>query len=287
MTDILSRINAAVNNLCPCGADPRPGSVYCSADCEPTHISRDTDTSESGWYATPMRWRPDLVTAADDTNLIPVEAPYAAETVAIREGRHNASIYHRASEPTVWHLRLNDGHRYVGCDLTDMGTPDGTISVEQTARIHDTWQRLEQELGNSRHLEPDTRGASATRTWHDEVVMVNDRDAEILRHAGLREGTHFLTYEQSVAQAIALEQMQQRVNETMDAMWQALRSSVQHAADQVATVWLSIQEAARHLEPMLGEQPPADPMERALWLRKRRNTGPTQDRLDGRRRRSR
>ncbi|MFJ1539311.1 hypothetical protein ACIODS_12280 [Micromonospora chalcea] len=44
MSDVLSRIDNSLANLCPCGADPRPGSPYCGPDCEPT----------------PMRWRPDL-----------------------------------------------------------------------------------------------------------------------------------------------------------------------------------------------------------------------------------
>lgn len=34
-------------------------------------------------------------------------------------------------------------------------------------------------------------------------------------------------------------------------------------------------------------EPPTDPRERALWLRRRRNTGPTPDLLNGRRRRRR
>lgn len=148
-TGVLDRIDNTIAGLCPCGADPRDGSPYCSTDCEPTHTAADT-----GYSA--MRWRPDLVTAHDDTDLIPVDAPYAAETVAIREGRHNAHIYQRVSEPTTWHLRLDDGHRYVGCDLAGMGAVDGIISVEQTARIHDAWQRLERELTDRRRTEPAT-----------------------------------------------------------------------------------------------------------------------------------
>lgn len=155
VTESLAAIDRALNGDCPCGANPRPGSPYCSYDCEPTHRGPDTDIRQTGPSATPMRWRPDLVTAADDTDLIPVDVVRAAETVAISEGRHNAHIYQRASDPTVWHLRLDDGHRYIGCDLADMGTADGIISIEQTARIHDAWQRLERELGNGRHLEPD------------------------------------------------------------------------------------------------------------------------------------
>lgn len=148
---ILDRIdNTIAGGLCPCGATPRPGSPYCGPDCEPTHISRDTDTRQSGHYATPMRWRPDLVTAADDTDLIPIGSERIGYT-----GPHRSQIFERASDHTAWHLRLDDGHRFVGCDLTDMGARQDPITVEQVARIHDTWQRLERELGNTRHLEPD------------------------------------------------------------------------------------------------------------------------------------
>src|SRR5690606_7798192 len=41
--------------LCPCGAPARPGSRYCSPDCEPTHIAWDT-----GWDPSAARWRPDM-----------------------------------------------------------------------------------------------------------------------------------------------------------------------------------------------------------------------------------
>ncbi|MCG5464209.1 hypothetical protein MED01_002374 [Micromonospora sp. MED01] len=150
-TGVLDRIDNTIAGLCPCGADPRDGSPYCSADCEPTHISDDT-----GYSA--MRWRPDLVTAHDDTDLIAFDVVRAAPTVAIREGRHNAHIYQRVSEPTTWHLRLDDGHRYAGCDLAGMGAVDGIISLEQTARIHDAWQRLGRELNDRRRTEPATGG---------------------------------------------------------------------------------------------------------------------------------
>ncbi len=147
-TDILDRIDNTIGGLCPCGATPRAGSPYCSSDCEPTH-----STAHTGYSA--MRCRPDLVTAHDDADLIEVDVIRAAETVATREGRHNARIYQRASDPTVWHLRLDDGHRYVGCDLADMGVDSETISTEQTVRIHDAWRRLERELTDTRRTVAD------------------------------------------------------------------------------------------------------------------------------------
>ena len=46
--DVLHRIDAAVNDLCPCGAPPRSGSTYCSEDCEPTHRGADTISDVDG-----------------------------------------------------------------------------------------------------------------------------------------------------------------------------------------------------------------------------------------------
>ena len=154
MTDVLGRIdNVLAGDLCPCGATPAPGSAYCGDDCTPTHIADDTDRSapgEHGAQSTPMRWRPDLVTAHDDSDLLDLG------TTTFYDGRYNARLYQRGippqGHPVTWHLRLDDGHRYVGCDLdgvNDIATED------HAARVTDAWRRLERELGDSRHLELD------------------------------------------------------------------------------------------------------------------------------------
>ncbi|MEV5819282.1 hypothetical protein AB0L22_08915 [Micromonospora haikouensis] len=145
---ILDRIDATLDNLCPCGATPRPGSPYCGPDCEPTHISRDTDTRQSGHYATPMRWRPDLINEADDTNLTRVTA--FGDQRGCYTGHHNASVYEYTNRPG-WHLRLDDGHRYVGLDLSEEQV---LTTSDLTALLRDMWARLERELGNTRHIEP-------------------------------------------------------------------------------------------------------------------------------------
>jgi hypothetical protein len=59
--DVLHRTGAAGKDLCPCGAPPRAGSIYCSDDCVPTYHGADTISDVDG---TGMRWRPDL--AADE-----------------------------------------------------------------------------------------------------------------------------------------------------------------------------------------------------------------------------
>lgn len=162
MGDLLGRLDAAIDGNCPCGAPPRDGSAYCSYDCEPTHLSRDSDRSRPGeWGAqsTAARWRPDLVTAHDDSDLvqltcIPGECPGYT-------GTRNANIYRRGPEhDRVWHLRLDDGHRFVGRDLA--GVPDEALTEvdipegEFLTQLRDMWAALERELGNSRHVEHDT-----------------------------------------------------------------------------------------------------------------------------------
>ncbi|GFJ79505.1 hypothetical protein [Phytohabitans houttuyneae] len=151
---LLGRIDAAVDGLCPCGAEPREGSAYCSSDCEPTHISRDTDTNGPGQVsgqhgvATAMRWRPDLVLDAPDEDLTPIGV---GERLNVGDGLFRSAF--RRADGTV-HLRLDDGHRFVGCDI-----PAG---AEVPAAYGEAWERLERELTNHRHLVPSDRRRSTS-----------------------------------------------------------------------------------------------------------------------------
>lgn len=151
---ILDQIDRVTSGLCPCGAPPAAGSAYCSDDCRPTHIAEDTDQTGPGGMsrhgvATPMRWRPDLVTAADDSDLIPVDAPRTGYA-----GRFNPTVFHRRSNPDLLHLRLDDGYRSVGLDVAEVADEHGRISFEAVERVRDTWRRLERDLVNPRHAEP-------------------------------------------------------------------------------------------------------------------------------------
>jgi hypothetical protein len=145
--EILDRISNTLDNLCPCGAEPRPGSAYCSYDCEPNYRSAHTTSDTDG---TQMRWRPDLVTAVDDSDL------HELGSNTWYAGRYHARLYQRgmpaASEQAVWHLRLDDGHRYVGLDLDRIGDID---SAEHEQRMAEAWARLERELGDTRRVEAD------------------------------------------------------------------------------------------------------------------------------------
>jgi hypothetical protein len=142
---ILDRIDNTLDGLCPCGAEPREGSAYCSYDCEPNIRGEHTDLSPAGAHATPMRWRPDLVTAADDGSLTFISAS--------RQGQFTASMYHRAGYDG-FHLRLDDGHRFVGTDFCPE-VEDAEADPRLFARV---WERLERELTDPRHAvasEPD------------------------------------------------------------------------------------------------------------------------------------
>lgn len=146
MTDVLTNIDRALDNLCPCGATPRAGSTYCSDDCTPTHIAEHTDVREHGDYATPMRWRPDLVTACDDSSLEPVEFEHCGYT-----GRYNPQVFRR--DDNTLHLRLDDGHRFVGCDVENDHSE--VWPPEFVERMFTAWGRLDRELSDSRQVEGD------------------------------------------------------------------------------------------------------------------------------------
>ncbi|MFY1687161.1 hypothetical protein [Plantactinospora sp. WMMB782] len=188
MANLLDRIDRATSGLCPCGAAPAAGSAYCSDDCRPSHLGGDTDTREAGHLATPMRWRPDLVTATDDHDLVVSSGP------TWYEGPYRAQIFQRAGRPGSWHLRLDDGHRYVGRDLETVGHGDhepstvdrsgnepgagghgnepgagghgdepgadghgnepGAVPEQLFGRVRQLWRRLERELTDPRRTMP-------------------------------------------------------------------------------------------------------------------------------------
>jgi hypothetical protein len=178
MTDALLAIDRALDGLCPCGADPAPGSAYCGDDCTPTHRSIHTTSDTDG---TQMRWRPDLVTAVDDTLLTDLGSN------TFYEGRHHARLFER--NPSTWHLRLDDGHRFVGADLHDV--PD-ILDAAFAQRVVDKWAALERELGNSRHLEVDED------PWADDWRLTDDEVRTISAPDFAERMDRFLTMAQGV-----------------------------------------------------------------------------------------
>ncbi|MER7331646.1 MULTISPECIES: hypothetical protein [unclassified Micromonospora] len=354
---LLDQIDRAIDGLCPCGAEPREGSAYCGSDCEPTHISNDTDERDTGWLSTPMRWRPDLVTASDDTDLIPLGSETHGYT-----GRFNAQVYERASDPAVWHLRLDDGHRFVGVDLPNVGGRQDPITDELVGRVREAWQRLEQELtdpakgydpwagwsdvGYIDETEDPWADVMAAALSHGQaVVVVRPSSDELMaelagyrpaitraRRAFHNQPVHAVDVSAGSLAAVvrasreslrpvaeAAEQFLRQWGGQLSA-WQrdmveqimAMQVSQPRrfgvsAAVQAQFVRLGFRplvngrEAAILAEHGLREgvdfarcpaaperdEPLDDPMLRAIEAKKRRNTGPPKDRLDGRRRRRR
>lgn len=140
--DPLDLIDRAVAGLCPCGTAPSEQFYpYCSYDCKPNHIGGDSDTSPAGQpLATPMRWRPDLVTAADEREMTP-----------FTHRAMNAGLGHQ-----VWlypdgervQLRVDDGYRFIGADLPLAVYQDAEQAPERARK----WQALRRQLLNEDDL---------------------------------------------------------------------------------------------------------------------------------------
>lgn len=152
----LDQIDAALDNLCGHCSQPIPpqsvSAYFCNDGCQQAwHHARSTRPAEvyyrqdaAPYPGGPMDWAPGLVTVDPGPDLVrPGEVP---DELAYRGSRFTATVYRRISRP-VWHLRLDDGHRYVGLDLVD----DGALDAEAAAR---TWRRLERELADQSRVEP-------------------------------------------------------------------------------------------------------------------------------------
>lgn len=145
-TDPLESIDRALNGLCPCGGQPRPpsadlpyGSPYCSYDCVPNYRAVDTI---SHLDRTAMRWRPDLVTAVPDDDLegwLPRQE-YPASGYAVEVFRRRGT--------DLLHVRIDDGHRWVGADVALLPGGDFEQRYEEKLRA------LLAELQNERQVTP-------------------------------------------------------------------------------------------------------------------------------------
>lgn len=165
MAEILEQIDATVDGRCPCGADPRPGSAYCSADCEPTHRGPDTDAPWSG-PRTAARWRPDLVTAFDDTGLTLLDSTRRDDTGL------DYRIYTDPGSDLAF-LRVDDGHRFVGLHMP--------WSELEASGPSEPFRRLERELSDRRRLGPEPGHAEPAPIMRvgDRVYWETDRPALI------------------------------------------------------------------------------------------------------------
>jgi hypothetical protein len=163
--ELLDQIDRLVK-LCPCGAEPRDGSAYCSDDCVPNYRAAHTSSDTDG---TQMRWRPDMVSEVDDSGL------HDLGSNTFYDGRFNARLFQH-DEPVdgavTWHLRLDDGYRFVGANLT--GVFD--IDDELKRRVADKWAALERELTSSRHVESGVDPHTYFRNLAERINAAGDGD---------------------------------------------------------------------------------------------------------------
>lgn len=195
------RLERAIEGLCPCGAAPSDEfSPYCGYACKPTHYSGDS------MPGTAARWRPDLVDEdLDDDDLSDLNSSL------LYQGRYTARIFQRGDEvdgAVTWHLRLNDGERFVGIDLPDVRE----IDEQMQRRLIRGWRALERELENpdsampepeSPRLEELVQGlrenfpqlASLPQSRWEEIRAELESDsgplAEALRAAAVTYGSDF------------------------------------------------------------------------------------------------
>lgn len=137
----IERSDRVVDKLCPCGAEPGEGfAPYCSYDCTPNWRGEHTISDRD---RTVMRWRPDLVSNVDDTGLTPLVARQ-------HHGDFYVEVFERAgTDMRQLHVRLDDGHRWVGADL-----PLDPVSTYGD-RYADKLRALRRELQNNRHAVPE------------------------------------------------------------------------------------------------------------------------------------
>jgi hypothetical protein len=275
--ELLDRIDRLVDGLCACGGEPRDGSAYCGDDCVPNHVSVDTDLREAGDYATPMRWRPDLVTAVDDSDRSLIsEFP---------RGRFNAQVFEYVDTDSL-HLRLDDGHRFVGCDIDGLNSAAGYRD--------DAWQRLERELGNTRHVEEDPwadvmRDAYERASQRmDEIFFGSFTEAQRPGTIGALAGTtpsgHSAWAEVGFIADDGLNcRWPDGVAATLDMRLATftthplagMRQAIERACQSMAPALREFSESVRRSFPQ--PQPELDhPMLAAIERRRHRNTGPEQ-----------
>lgn len=137
---VMDKLDRAIADLCPCGAEPSEQFYpYCGEACVPSFIGPHTENLPPGALgATQARWRPDLVSQADDTGLVPL-------TERTREGRVWRQVFRRDGTDQV-HLRVDNDNRFVGGDLTREIYENDSLAVSQR------WEVLERELTDVRNL---------------------------------------------------------------------------------------------------------------------------------------
>lgn len=185
-TDVLQQIDAMVEGRCagpgcsmPLTADSL-SAWWCSPECQTAYHRQGTIRPEevrgsSGVAPDEARWRPDLVDVLDDSDLELLDRHHRDDTGL------NYCVYTRRSNPALAHLRVDDGHRFVGMDV-EWAQPWASGPSE-------AFRRLERELTDHRRLDPDL-GTRAPNSWSHVLRRMGEVfDREVLRsEAGRSDG---------------------------------------------------------------------------------------------------
>jgi hypothetical protein len=154
----LARLDAAINDQCMCGCGKPlpaagPSAYFATQDCQtiwnqrqatnPGAVRGSVNCAEG-----PMRWRPDLVTAAPPLrNLQPVTGPVAALMVATAPAGNKTVGYDPDTGRYV--LRLDDDYRYVE-QTVDPARLTGDPDTDR-ALFAGVWARLGRDLSDPAH----------------------------------------------------------------------------------------------------------------------------------------
>lgn len=286
---LLDQIDAVIDGLCGnCHhpiPDSSPSAYFCGPDCQRAWDSRqatnaaEVENQPDSTYPPlgPMRWRPDLVTAEDNDTGLELVATNYGPTISGSDdthytGRHNARLYRRTGQ-NVWHLRLDDGYRWVGCDVPD--------NHEQT--LLEAWSKLERELGNPQRMEP-VDGGTPYGLGIVRAVLVGSfggTAVEIVPYRGrigTLDGYHNPRRTGLRASMYWLDEPHRTPQEPA-----AIRSFLQRIAAETGLVIPGTCQPPADSDDD-HEEPAEDPRQRALRLRRERNTGPAPAPLDPRRR---
>lgn len=162
MSDILSAIDAAVDDRCSCGCGAKigidsPSAYFATAYCQskwnarnvtaPDDVYRRPDAAD--YPSGPMRWRPDMV-VADMRPLEPLPGDVEQFCAAL-------SVYNVTTGLDVaadaYVLRLDDGSRYVETTV-DPAAVCEWMAKGHSEEIAQRWATLSRQLADERQAEP-------------------------------------------------------------------------------------------------------------------------------------
>lgn len=183
--ETLAELDAAVEGRCAgpgCSApltERSKSAYFCGPVCQEEWTRRQAGRPSPGSApvrgsgqvaAGPMRWRPDLMTAFDDTGLTLLDRHHRDDT-----GLDYCVFTDPDSDRAF--LRVDDGHRFVGIEVP-------WAELEESGPA-EPFRRLERELGDRRRLDPEP-APDPWSTLGEGVVPPTGLSAEQM-HATIRE----------------------------------------------------------------------------------------------------